>query len=129
MRFQPLSVEGAFAVELEPIHDERGFFARFWAASEFESRGLDPDLLQVSLSYNTRAGTIRGMHYQLAPHDETKLVRCTSGAIFDVVVDLRPGSPTFKRFDAVELTARNRKSLYIPKGCAHGFQTVEDGSE
>jgi len=129
MRFQPLSVEGAFVVELEPINDERGFFARSWAASEFGSRGLDTDLLQVSISYNARAGTVRGMHFQLAPHEETKLVRCTSGAIFDVVVDLRRDSPTFRRFETVNLTAGNRKSLYIPKGCAHGFQTVEDDTE
>jgi len=129
MRFQPLSVEGAFIVDLEPINDERGFFARSWAAIDFQSRGLDPDLLQISISYNARAGTIRGMHFQLAPHEETKVVRCTSGAIFDVVLDLRPGSPTFKRFDKVELTAGNRKAIYIPKGCAHGFQTVEDDTE
>jgi len=129
MRFQPLSVEGAFVVELEPINDERGFFARSWAAPDFESRGLDPDLLQISLSYNARAGTIRGMHYQISPHEETKVVRCTSGAIFDVVLDLRPDSPTFKRNAGVDLTARNRKSIYIPKGCAHGFQTLEDESE
>jgi dTDP-4-dehydrorhamnose 3,5-epimerase len=129
MRFHPLSVDGAFVVELEPIPDERGFFARTWSASELQSRGLDSDLVQVSISYNERAGTIRGMHYQVAPHEETKVVRCTSGAIFDVVIDLRPGSPTFKRSDSVDLTAKNRKALYIPKGCAHGFQTIEDGTE
>jgi dTDP-4-dehydrorhamnose 3,5-epimerase len=129
MRFQPLSVEGAFVVELEPINDERGFFARSWAASDFRSRSLDPELVQISVSFNVRAGTIRGMHYQLAPHDETKLVRCTSGAIFDVVLDLRPGSSTFKRFASVDLTSDNRKAIYIPRGCAHGFQTLEDHSE
>lgn len=129
MRFHPLSVDGAFVVELEPIRDERGFFARSWSANDFRARDLDPDLVQISISYNDRAGTIRGMHYQRAPHEESKLVRCTGGAIFDVVLDLRAGSPTFKRFDSCELTAKNRKALYIPKGCAHGFQTIEDGTE
>lgn len=129
MRFHALSVEGAFVVELEPINDERGFFARMWSAEDFASRELDPELVQMSMSYNARAGTVRGMHYQVAPHEETKLVRCTRGSIHDVIVDLRAGSPSFMRYASVDLSSDNRRAIYIPKGCAHGFQTLEDDTE
>lgn len=129
MQFRALSVDGAFVVDIDRIPDERGFFARSWSAQDFAAKDLDPGLVQISLSYNARAGTIRGMHYQVEPHAETKLVRCTSGAIHDVVLDLRPTSPTFKRYEGVELTATNRSALYVPRGCAHGFQTLVDGAE
>lgn len=129
MRFRELGVNGAFVVDLEPSNDERGFFARTWSAEDFRGRGLDPALAQISISFNARAGTIRGIHFQVAPHEETKLVRCTTGAIFDLVLDLRPDSSTFRRHEGVELTAANRRALYIPKGCGHGFQTTQDETE
>ena len=129
MIFHATELPGAFVVEPEPIGDERGFFARVFDADEFAARGLDAALAQSSLSYNERAGTLRGMHFQSAPHAETKLVRVTRGALYDVIVDLRPDSPTFKRWTAVELSAENRLALYIPEGLAHGFQTLQDGTE
>ncbi len=130
MRFVPVGIEGAYVVELEPIEDERGFFARTWCREEFASAGLNPDLSQCSLSRNTRAGTLRGMHFQRAPHEEAKLVRCTRGAVFDVVVDLRAGSPTQVR--VVRNRARLRRAARrstCPKGCAHGFQTLIDDTD
>lgn len=116
-------------VELEPAADERGFFARAWCAEEFREHHLNPALAQCSISFNHRRGTLRGMHYQEAPHREAKLVRCTAGAIYDVIVDLRRASPTYCKWFAVELTAANRKMLYVPEGFAHGFQTLADQTE
>ena len=109
--------------------DERGFFARCFCADEFAARGLPAAMPQCSVSFNTRKGTLRGMHFQAAPHAEDKLVRCTAGAIFDVIVDLRPDSPTWRRWFGVELTAANRRSLFVPKGFAHGFVTLLDDTE
>lgn len=129
MRFVPTTLEGAYVVEPERHEDARGFFARTWAQDELLQHGLDSRLSQCSISRNTNAGTLRGMHFQTEPHAETKLVRCTSGAIFDVIVDLRPGSPTHAEWIGVELTAESGTALYIPKGFAHGFQTLVDGAE
>ena len=129
MIFQPLEVAGAFLIEPEPIQDERGFFARLWCQRDLEERGLLGRIAQCSQSFNTKKGTLRGLHYQLAPHAEVKVVRCTNGAIYDVILDLRPASPTFKKHSAATLTAENRRMAYVPEGCAHGFQTLEDGTE
>ena len=129
MKFTQTALPGAYVIDLEPVHDERGFFARTWCRDDFAARGLNPQLLQCNLSFNVRGGTLRGMHYQAAPHEEAKLVRCTLGAIYDVLVDLRPDSPGFKRHVAVVLSAANRRMLYVPEGCAHGFQTLEDNAE
>ena len=116
-------------IEPERLGDERGFFARTWDRHEFEERGLDPRLAQCNTSFNKRTGTLRGMHYQAAPHEEAKLVRCTMGAVYDVILDLRPASPTFRQWTSVELTAENRLMLYVPEGLAHGFQTLDDDTE
>jgi dTDP-4-dehydrorhamnose 3,5-epimerase len=129
MRFSAVPLQDAWLIDIEPKADERGFFARTWCRSEFVSHGLDADIAQESLSYNQRAGTLRGMHFQRAPHEETKVVRCARGAIFDVIVDLRPRSPTYLGWYGCELTAENRRALYIPKGFAHGFQTLTDDAE
>ncbi len=129
MKFSPTKLPGVWIVDLEKLEDERGFFARSWCQREFEQRGLNPRLVQCNISFNHKKGTLRGMHYQIAPHGEAKLVRCTSGAIYDVAVDLRPASPTRKQWLAVELTADNGRALYIPEGFAHGFQTVADNTE
>jgi dTDP-4-dehydrorhamnose 3,5-epimerase len=122
-------VAGTFVVEIEPIDDERGFFARTFCADEFRARGLEACVVQCNISYNKRRGTLRGMHYQAAPHEEAKLVRCVRGAAIDVALDLRPSSPAYRRWTAVELSAENRRALYIPKGVAHGFQTLTDDTE
>jgi dTDP-4-dehydrorhamnose 3,5-epimerase len=129
MRFTETKLKGAYIIEAEPIQDERGFFARSWCQKEFAERGLNPNLVQCNISFNRKKGTLRGMHYQAKPHEEAKLVRCTMGAIYDVIVDIRSESPTFKKWLGVELTAENRKMLYIPEGLAHGFQTLEDNAE
>jgi dTDP-4-dehydrorhamnose 3,5-epimerase len=129
MTYHETGLKGVFEVHLEPRPDERGFFARSWCQEEFASRGLNPKLVQSSVSVNTRKGTLRGMHYQTAPYAEAKLVRCTQGAIHDVVVDLRRDSPTFKKWIAAALTAQNRHALYVPEGCGHGFLTLEDETE
>ena len=129
MRFVESPIGGAFVVEPEPIADDRGFFARTFCRDDFSAHGLNPDLVQCSVSYNARQGTLRGMHYQRKPHEEAKLVRCTMGAIHDVIVDLRPGSRTYRRWHGVQLSADNRRALYIPKGVAHGFLTLQDASE
>lgn len=129
MRFTKTALAGVWVVEPEPSHDDRGFFARVWSAEELEAHGLNARLAQCSQSYNRRAGTLRGMHYQRPPFEEAKLVTCTRGAIHDVVLDLRRGSATFGRWAAEPLTAGNRRMLYVPEGCAHGFQTLEDDSE
>jgi dTDP-4-dehydrorhamnose 3,5-epimerase len=129
MIFQPTKLEGVYVIETERLEDDRGFFGRTWCRQEFAVRGLNSDLNQVSVSFNRRQGTLRGLHYQEAPHGETKLVRVTRGTIFDVVVDLRPKSPTYKQWIAVELDQENRLSLYIPDGFAHGFETLSDNAE
>lgn len=129
MIFEETSVRGVWLVQPERLEDERGFFARTWDRDEFSKRGLDPELAQCSISFNRTRGTLRGLHYQAAPYEEVKLVRCTSGAIFDVAVDLRPESVTFKGWFGTRLSAENRSALYIPKGCAHGFLTLEDRTE
>lgn len=129
MIFTETALPGAWVVEPEPVHDERGFFARTFDRDAFATRGLCTAFAQCSVSYNHRAGTLRGLHFQAAPHEEAKLVRCTAGAVFDVIVDLRPGSATRGRWAAVELSAENRRALYIPEGFAHGFQSLADGSE
>jgi dTDP-4-dehydrorhamnose 3,5-epimerase len=129
MKFTALPILGAFEIEIEPIADERGFFARTWDAQEFKSRGLNPQFAQCSVSFNKRCGTLRGMHYQDQPFAEAKLVHCCSGGIYDVIVDLRRTSPAYRKWCAVKLNAENRKMLYIPEGVAHGFQTLTDGAE
>jgi dTDP-4-dehydrorhamnose 3,5-epimerase len=129
MIYRELPLAGALVIDLDRIEDARGFFARAWCRREFAERGLDVQVAQCNLSYNAARGTLRGMHYQLPPRAETKLVRCIRGALYDVIADLRPDSPTFLRWTGVELTAGNRSALYVPKGFAHGFQTLEDDTE
>ncbi len=129
MTFDETPLAGAYIVCLEPKQDHRGFFARTWCVAELADRGLDTQLFQTSISYNRCRGTLRGMHYRVAPHSETKVVRCTRGAIYDVIVDLRPRSASYLRWFAEVLTSDNRKSLYVPEGFAHGFQTLQDDSE
>ena len=129
MIFHPTKLPGVFTIGIEPIADERGFFARSWCGKEFESKGLNPALVQCNISFNAHKGTLRGMHYQAAPCQEAKVVRCTSGSLYDVALDLRPDSPTFKDWVAVVLSAADRNMLYIPEGCAHGFLTLEDATE
>ncbi|MGH7380667.1 MAG: dTDP-4-dehydrorhamnose 3,5-epimerase [Candidatus Methylomirabilales bacterium] len=129
MMFSETRLKNAFIIEPERREDERGFFARVWCQREFEEYGLNPNLVQCSISYNKKKGTLRGMHYQIKPHQEAKLARCTMGSIYDVIIDLRPESPTFMQHSAVVLSAENRKALYIPEGLGHGFQTLEDNTE
>ena len=129
MLFLPTELLGSWLIEPELISDERGSFGRTWCAAEFEKRGLNPRLVQCNISTNRRRGTVRGMHFQREPHAEAKLVRCTRGAICDVIVDLRPGSPTFRQWVAQELSADNHRLFYIPEGFAHGFQTLTDDAE
>jgi len=129
MIFSETELKGAFLVEPDRKEDSRGFFARTWDQEEFESHGLNSRLVQCSLSFNKKKGTLRGMHYQVAPFEETKLVRCTKGEIFDVIIDLRPRSSTFKKHFSVILNDENRTMLYIPEGFAHGFQTLADNTE
>jgi dTDP-4-dehydrorhamnose 3,5-epimerase len=129
VRFLETELAGVFILELERAEDERGFFARSWCSEEFASRGLNPFVVQCNISQNRRRGTLRGLHFQEAPHAEAKLVRCTRGAIYDVVVDLRPDSPTQLQWLGVELSAANYRMLYVPEGFAHGFQTLCDDTE
>jgi dTDP-4-dehydrorhamnose 3,5-epimerase len=129
MIFCETKLPGVFEISIEPKTDERGFFARSWCQKEFESHGLNPKLAQCNISFNDRRGTLRGLHYQEVPFAEAKLVRCTRGAIYDVAVDLRPASPTFKQWVAATLTGENRRMLYVPEGCAHGFLTLEPDTE
>lgn len=129
MKFTSIPLAGAYLIELEPTFDERGFFARSWSSKEFSLQGLNPNLAECSISFNAKKGTLRGMHYQERPHEEAKLVRCTSGAIFDVLVDLRPASPTYCKWFGIELTAANRKMLYVPERFAHGFQCLTNDAE
>ncbi len=129
MLFRELEIAGAYLLEPERHEDERGFFARTFCRRELEQRGLEPDIAQCNISFNHLRGTVRGMHYQAPPAEEVKLVRCTRGAIHDVIVDLRPDSPSFKRHLAVRLDAENQAALYVPAGVAHGFQTLADNTE
>ncbi len=129
MRFRAARVEGAWVIDPEPASDERGLFARTFDARVFAERGLSARFEQCSLSHNRLAGTLRGLHYQAEPHGECKLIRCTAGAAFDVLVDLRPDSPTYLAWHGTELTAENRRSVYAPRGVAHGFQTLVDATE
>ena len=129
MRFLETELPGALVIELERLEDERGFFARSFCEKEFAAHGLVTSFPQCNVSYNRRRGTLRGMHYQAAPHREAKLVRCTAGAIWDAIVDLRPGSPGHLQWTAVELSAETRRMLYVPEGFAHGFQTLCDDAE
>lgn len=129
MLFQPTKLAGAYLINLQKQEDERGFFARSWCMREFVEQGLDSNLAQCNVSFNARKGTLRGMHYQAAPCAETKLVRCTSGALYDVIIDLRPASPTYLQWTGVTLSAENHLMLYVPKGFAHGFQTLADNTE
>lgn len=129
MLFRETPLAGAYLIELEEHADERGFFARTFCRDEFVKHGLNPVVAQSSISYNRRRGTLRGLHLQAAPHEETRLVRCTRGRIFDVVVDLRPKSPTRHGWYSAELSVANRRQVYVPEGFAHGFQTLEDNCE
>lgn len=129
MIFRETEIDGVWVIDIEPIEDARGWFARTHCAEIFASRGLVSSFAQCSASFNRQRGTLRGLHYQIAPAEEAKLVRCVRGAIFDVAVDLRPKSPTFGKWVSAELTAENRRALLVPEGCAHGFQTLSDDSE
>ncbi len=129
MRFRETPLPGAWVIDPERIEDERGFFARSWCRQEWIERGLNPALVQCNITWNHRRGTLRGLHWQEEPHAEAKLVRCTRGSIYDVIVDLRPKSPTWKQWFAIELSAFNHTMLYIPEGFAHGLQTLQNESE
>jgi len=129
VKFVETPLPGAYVLELERLEDERGFFARTWCAEELAAHGLDAHIAQCNLSSNRHRGTLRGMHYQAAPHQEAKIVRCIRGTIYDAIVDLRRDSPTWRRWTSVELTADNRRALYVPKDFAHGFQTLTDDAE
>ena len=129
MIFEASPLAGAYVISEEPHHDERGFFARTWCQREFEQHGLNPRVVQCNVSFNAKKGTWRGMHYQVAPKAQPKLVRCTAGAVFDCIIDLRPDSPTYCKWFGVELSAQNHRSLFIPAGFAHGFQTLSDNAE
>lgn len=129
MIFNETKLLGAYTIEIEKCEDERGFFARTWDSNVYNEMGLNPNLVQSSISFNIERGTVRGMHFQKPPYEEDKVVRCTKGKIFDVIIDLRNDSPTFTKWQGFELSEKNHKMLYIPKGFAHGFQTMEKDSE
>lgn len=129
MIFIETDIQGAYLIDLEKREDQRGFFARTWAQEEFEQHGLVARVVQANLSFNHTRGTLRGMHFQSAPYAEAKLVRCVRGSLFDVIIDLRADSPTYKRWIGIELTAENRRALFVPEGFAHGFQTLTDNCE
>jgi len=129
MKFVETELKGAFIIEPEILEDERGLFARTWCRKEFEQQGFNPNVNQCNISFNRKKGTLRGMHYQASPFEEAKLVRCTMGSIYDVVIDIRPDSKTFKQWIAVKLSDENRKMFYIPEGFAHGFLTLVDRVE
>jgi dTDP-4-dehydrorhamnose 3,5-epimerase len=129
MRFLKTELHGAWLVDVEPIFDHRGFFSRTFCQREFAARGLETNFVQHSLSYSAERGTLRGMHFHAPPHGEVKIVECTKGAIFDVIIDIRPLSPTFGQWRSFDLTAENRRQLYIPKGFAHGFETLSGDTE
>jgi dTDP-4-dehydrorhamnose 3,5-epimerase len=126
LRFVETPLRGAFVMEIEPRPDDRGYFARTYCEEELAAQGVAPRIVQCNVSFNHRRGTLRGLHYQIAPHEEAKIVSCIQGAIFDVIVDLRAGSPTYGRWTSVELTAASHRMLYVPEGFAHGFQTLTD---
>ena len=129
MKFLPTDLDGSYVIEIDPVEDDRGFFARLWCREEFQQQGIAMDVVQASVSHNTVAGTLRGLHFQWPPSHEAKLVRCERGRIYDVIVDLRPESPTFTRHVAVELDSQSSNALYVPAGFAHGFQTLEADSD
>lgn len=129
MHVKPARLAGVAAIEIDPITDDRGFFARSLCATELAAAGIELRVVQCNISFNRRRGTLRGMHYQVDPHAEAKFVRCTSGALYDVVIDLRPGSATYLQWESFELSAANRTTLYVPPGFAHGFQTLDDDTE
>ena len=129
MFFEQTKLNGAFVIQLQKIEDNRGFFARAWCEKEFAEHGLTPVVHQANVSFNIKKGTLRGMHYQVEPYGEAKTVRCTRGRIYDVIIDLRKNSPTYKQWFGVELTAENYKMLYVPENFGHGFLTLEDNSE
>lgn len=129
MIFKEARLKGAFIIEPERIEDHRGFFARAWCQKEFEAHGLNPRLVQINLSFNKKRGTLRGMHYQITPNQEAKLFRCTRGAMYDVMIDLRPESPTYLEWLGVELRADNSRMLYVPEGFANGYQALTDNTE
>ena len=129
MIFTETELPGAYLIDLEPIEDSRGFFARAWSEIEFAEHGLETRIAQCSLSFNKRRGTLRGMHLQRPPHEEVKVISCIGGALFDVILDLRPDSPAFRRWLGVELTHDNLRMVYVPRGFAHGFQTLADDTE
>ena len=129
MNFVATPLAGAFVLESTPLQDERGFFARTFCREEFSKRGLNPDVSQCNTSFNRHRGTLRGLHFQAAPHAEAKVVRCTQGSIWDVIVDLRAESGTFRNWFGIDLSSESRNALYIPEGCAHGFQTLTDHAE
>jgi len=129
MEFIETGLKGAYLVRLKKIEDDRGHFARAWCREEFQQHGLNPNMVQLNVGFSHRRGTVRGMHYQLPPHAEAKFIRCTRGAIYDVIIDLREGSSTFGQWHGLELTADNGLMLYAPEGFAHGYQTLQDSSE
>ena len=129
MIFRETTLKGAFVIEMEKFEDKRGFFAEAWCQKEAEANGLVSRMVRTNISFNRKRGTLRGMHYQVAPYEEVKLVRCTRGAIYDVIIDMRPDSPTYRKWTGVELTAENYRALYVPEHFAHGFQTLEDTTE
>jgi dTDP-4-dehydrorhamnose 3,5-epimerase len=129
MRFQETKLQGAFLIDPERREDERGFFARVFCVEEFQTLGLETSLVQCSISFNRQKGTLRGMHFQTSPFEEVRLVRCTMGAVYDVMLDLRPSSATFRQWLGIELSADNRRMVYIPSGFAHGFLTLADNTE
>ena len=129
MKFTESRIPGAWIIDVTEIHDDRGFFAMTWLPGEFTRRGLDPSLAQCNLAWNHKRGTLRGMHFQNSPHQQVKIIRCTRGALLDVIIDLRPDSPAYRQWEAVELSADNRRMFYIPKGIAHGYITLTDAAE
>ena len=129
MQFTPSRIPGAWVIDISPIRDQRGFFATTWLPEELRQHGIDPALAQCNVAFNYKRGTLRGMHFQMAPHAQAKIVRATRGALLDVIVDLRPESPTYRQWDAVELTADNLRMLYMPQGLAHGYLTLTDDVE
>jgi dTDP-4-dehydrorhamnose 3,5-epimerase len=129
VRFEPATLEGSFVVTMEPFEDDRGWFARAWCEHEFREHGIDVRVVQTNVSHNRYRGTIRGLHWQTDSYAEAKLLRCTAGAVFDVAVDIRPGSPTYGRWQGVSLSAGDGALVYVPEGCAHGYQALSDGAE
>jgi dTDP-4-dehydrorhamnose 3,5-epimerase len=129
MRFTETKIPGSFLIDVQKLGDDRGFFARAWCQQEFEEHGLVSRVVQANLGFSPRRGTLRGLHYQLPPFEEVKVVRCTRGAVFDVIVDLRPGSPAYQQWVGTELTADNHRTFYVPAGCAHGYLTLSEDAE